>query len=148
MDSFFFLGGFWGINPPGLRRYALLVICWFSLVAQNKDIGSASQTKLTKVRLHLCCRLTDLTYAPINSKLQHPPPPLPWQNPRHLTITCARGVENLIIAQVGWGIWTRNVKFNFKFYFFGWSGSDKVVRFIVAIFFSVRWRSKVKKQLL
>ena len=86
--------------------------------------------------------LTDLTYALINSKLQHPP----RANPGHMTITCARGVGNLTIGQVGWGIWIRNVKFNFKFYLFGWSGSDNMVRYIVAIFFLV-WRGKVKKQL-
>ena len=32
-----------------------------------------------------------------------------------------------------------------SFTFLDGPGSDKVVRFIVAIFFSVRWRSKVKE---
>ena len=42
----------------------------------------------------------------------------PRENPGHLTITCARGVGNLTIVSVGWGIWTESVKFNF----FGRSG--------------------------
>ena len=51
-------------------------------------------------------------FAPIKSKLQHPPPPR--ENPGHLTIFCARGVGNLTgkafpgvgnltFAWVGWG---------------------------------------------
>ena len=58
-------------------------------------------------------------YAPINSKLQHPP----RAYPRHLTIFRARrvghlmqkaflGVGNLISAWVGWGIWTGSAKFS------------------------------------
>ena len=44
-------------------------------------------------------------YAPIKSKLQHPPPPPPRANPGHLTIFCARGVGNLTgKAFPGWGI--------------------------------------------
>ena len=34
----------------------------------------------------------------------------PLATPGHLTFTCARGVGNLTITWVGWGIWTRSVK--------------------------------------
>ena len=40
-------------------------------------------------------------YAPINSKLQHPPPPA---YPGHLTVHRALGGGNLNVALEGWGI--------------------------------------------
>ena len=57
IKSLFFLGDFWGNSSiyQATRDYKtrtsgnLLI----SLVTQNKDISAASQTKLTKVRLHL-----------------------------------------------------------------------------------------------
>ena len=47
----------------------------------------------------LSCRYN----APINSKLQHPPP---RAYPGHLTVDRARGGGNLNVALEGWGIWT------------------------------------------
>ena len=47
----------------------------------------------------------------------------PLANPGHLTITCSRGVGNLTITWVGWGIWTRSVKLTS----FRWCGSNNVV---------------------
>ena len=46
------------IKPPGLSRYARLVICWFHWWPRARIFSSASQTKLNKVRLHLWRRLT------------------------------------------------------------------------------------------
>ena len=40
--------------------------------------------------------------APINSKLQHPPPPRAY--PGHLTMYRARGEGNLNVVLEGWGI--------------------------------------------
>ena len=40
--------------------------------------------------------------APINSKLQHPPPPQAY--PGHLTMHRARGEGNLNVVLEGWGI--------------------------------------------
>ena len=70
-----------------------------------------------------------LHYAPIKSKLQHPPPP-PQANPGHLTIFCARGVGNLTgkafpgvgnltFAWVGWGKLNRKCQVSNGFFFLG-----------------------------
>ena len=52
--------------------------------------------------------------APIKSKLQHPPP---WENPGHLTISCARGVGNLTFTWVGWGKLNQNCQASSDFLF-------------------------------
>ena len=67
-------------------------------------------------------------YAPIKSKLQHPPPPR--ANPGHLTTFCARGVGNLTgkafpgvgnltFAWVGWGKLNRKFQIPNVFFFPG-----------------------------
>ena len=61
------------------------------------DLNSCLSSLMTNLKTHNPLRL----YAPIKSKLQHPPPPR--ANPGHLTISCARGVGNLTFTWVGWG---------------------------------------------
>ena len=52
--------------------------------------------------------------APINSKLQ-PPPPRAYTG--HLTVHRAQGGENLNVALKGWGIWTKFISRSGIFWF-------------------------------
>ena len=102
-------------------------------------------------------------YAPIDSKLQNPPSPSlrcsrpthsskPFVYTWHLTITCARGVGNLTrwafpregnltFSRLGWGIWTRSVKFNLLSSFLCQTTLLQSNIFLVA-----KWRSTRKCQ--
>jgi len=57
--------------------------------------------KISCSRIVINCAKILLYYAPINSKLQHPPP---RAYPGHLTVHRARGGGNLNAAFEGWGI--------------------------------------------
>ena len=60
--------------------------------------------------------------APMNSKLQHPPPPLPLSgNPGHLTVLRVRGAGNLNLAWMGWGILSGSAK-SFQWNIFHYGG--------------------------
>ena len=60
--------------------------------------------------------------APMNSKLQHPPPPLPLSgNPGHLTVFRVRGAGNLNLAWMGWGILSGSAK-SFQWNIFHYGG--------------------------
>ena len=50
---------------------------------------------------HFRSTQSNIIYAPINSKLQHP---TPGAYPGHLTVDRARGGGNLNVALEGWGI--------------------------------------------
>jgi len=69
---------------------------------------SMLQVRLTPIRALIyfclanmaCLALLLCCFAPINSKLQHPPRAYPG----HLTVRRARGGGNLNVALEGWGI--------------------------------------------
>lgn len=76
----------------------------------------------------------------------------PRANTWHLTITCARGVGNLTLrafpregnltfSRVGWGIWTKSVKFNLLSSFL-----CQTTLFQSNIFLVAKWRSTRKCQ--
>lgn len=78
--------------------------------------------------------------------------PPPRANTWHLTITCARGVGNLTrrafpregnltFSRVGWGIWTKSVKFNLLSSFL-----CQTTLFQRNIFLVAKWRSTRKCQ--
>ena len=78
--------------------------------------------------------------------------PPPRANTWHLTITCARGVGNLTrrafpregnltFSRVGWGIWTKSVKFNLLRSF-----RCQTTLFESNIFLVAKWRSTRKCQ--
>ena len=46
--------------------------------------------------------MSSISYVPVKSKLQHPPPP-PWAYPGHLTPFLTREGGNLITTHRGWG---------------------------------------------
>ena len=108
-------------NLTGQKRY-VTELNWIGPVIVSGDSPEiiSSPDMYTLLFLYECCFSSPgwiflffcQFYAPIKSKLQHPP----RANPGHLTIFCARGVGNLTLP--GWGgeNWTGSVRFQIAFW--------------------------------